>query len=124
MLYSVHYVGGESVYDSPIAQTLFPGARRMAPSWGSNLDGTEQGQGQGQDTFWPKSQSYKPSASGSGGLRPLGKDSPNGGEREASPKYPVILRDGYDPLPTVQNIHDNETLPEKTVWEVGWWGST
>ena len=116
MIYSVHYVGGESIYDSPTAQWLFPGLRRMFPSWGYGPDGIVKGN---SHRLWPKSQSYEPTASGSGGVKPLGESNTYGAMREAPPTYPVVLRDGYDPLPTIQNIYDTETLPERTVWDIG-----
>jgi hypothetical protein len=117
--YSVNYVAGSALYGSSITQALFPGERSMLPTWGTNTigmmhpDPTKHGQGQ----FWPQTVPYHSKKSGSGG------PDPNGGERGSKGYYPgVELRDGYDPVPTIQNIYDDSGIPEKKVWDIGWWG--
>jgi hypothetical protein len=117
--YSVHYVAGSALYGSPVTQLLFPGERSMHPTWGYNKlgmihpDPTKHG----QDTFWPQHVPYQAKKSGSGG------PNPEGGERGSKGYYPgVELREGYDPVPTIQNIYDDSGIPEKKVWSVGWWG--
>jgi hypothetical protein len=120
--YSVYYTPGTTtLYNSPIVQTLFPGApNKLFPSWGYNRAGmvkddpTKYGQG----SFWPSSgKGFVPNASGSGG------PSPSGGMRDYTVSTEVELRDGYDPLPTIRNVYDqNAEIPKPTVTDVGWWG--
>ena len=117
--YSVHYVAGSALYGSPITQMLFPGEKSMIPTWGYNTlgmmhpDSTKHG----QDKFWPQHVPYQAKKSGSGGPDPIG------GERGSKGYYPGIeLREGYDPVTTIQNIYDESGIPEKKVWSVGWWG--
>jgi hypothetical protein len=117
--YSVHYVAGSALYGSPITQMLFPGEKSMFPTWGYNAlgmmhpDPTKHG----QDKFWPQQVPYQAKKSGSGGPDPIS------GERGSKGYYPGIeLREGYDPVPTIQNIYDESGIPEKKVWSVGWWG--
>ena len=71
--------------------------------------------------FWPQSgQAYKPKRSGSGG------PSPTGGERDPGPYIqPSIGWWGGEieqVTNTVQHIYDEKGIPEKKVWEIGWWG--
>ncbi len=118
--YSVQYVVGPSVlYGSPVTQSLFPGERSMFPTWGYDKigkiqpDSTKYGQGE----FWPQHVPYQAKKSGSGG------PNPDGEERGSKGYHPgVELREGYDPVPTIQNIYDESGIPEKKVWSVGWWG--
>lgn len=117
--YSVNYLGTDTLYGSSVTQTLFPGEKSMMPTWGTNPIGmmNPDGTKYGMNSFWPEHVPYQPTKSGSGGA------SPSGGERGAKGYYPgVELRDGYDPVPTIQTIYDESGLPEKKVWEVGWWG--
>ena len=117
--YSVHYVAGSALYGSPVTQLLFPGERSMFPTWGYNKIGMVHPDPtkHGQATFWPQHVPYQAKKSGSGG------PDPEGGERGSKGYYPgVELREGYDPVPTIQNIYDESGIPEKKVWGVGWWG--
>ena len=117
--YSVHYVAGSALYGSPITQMLFPGEKSMIPTWGYNKIGMMHPDPtkHGQDKFWPQHVPYHAKKSGSGGPDPIS------GERGRKGYYPgVELRDGYDPVPTIQNIYDESGIPEKKVWSVGWWG--
>ena len=118
--YSVNYTPGVStLYGSPVTQKLFPGERSLVPTWGYDKAGFMHADPTkyGTDLYWPESVPYKPTKSGSGG------PDPSGGMRGSKGYYPgVELRDGYDPLPTVRNIYDDSSIPEKKVWEVGWWG--
>lgn len=118
--YSVQYVTGEhTLYGSSVTQALFPQEKLMPPTWGTNsigmmnADATKYGQG----AFWPEHIPYKADKSGSGGLNPKGE------ERRAKGYYPgVELREGYEPVPTIQNMYDESGIPEKKAWDVGWWG--
>jgi hypothetical protein len=116
--YSVQYVGGTALYGSPVTQALFPGEKSMPPIWGTNpigmmnADSTKYGQG----SFWPEHVPYQAKKSGSGGPHP------SGGERGVGHYPGVELRDGYDPIPVIRDIYDESGIPEKKVWEVGWWG--
>ena len=120
-IFSVYYTPGSyAVYDSPITQTLFPSEKRLQPTWGTTSMGMMKADPTkyGPADFWPESgQRYVPDKKGSGG------PSPSGGERSVGVNHPVVLREGYDPLPTVRNIYaDDAEIPEKKVWSVGWWG--
>ena len=117
--YSVDYVAGSALYGSPITQILFPGMKSLFPTWGYNKIGMMHPDPtkHGQDRFWPQHAPYQAKKSGSGG------PNPEGGERGSNGYYPgVELREGYDPVPTIQNIYDDSDIPEKKVWSVGWWG--
>ena len=124
ILYSVYYTPGTSVvYNSAVTQKIFPSDKaKLSPTWGTNSIGRmkEDPTKYGQEDFWPESgQGYVPRASGSGG------PSPSGGERSPGTFIPTELRPGYGALPTMQNIYEQNTeIPEKTVWPVGWWGSS
>ena len=118
--YSVQYVTGKNtLYGSSVTQALFPQEKLMPPTWGTNsigmmnADATKYGQG----PFWPQHTPYQATKSGSGGLNPEGE------ERGGKGYYPgVELREGYDPVPTIQNMYDESGIPEKKAWDVGWWG--
>jgi hypothetical protein len=118
--YSVNYTPGvQTLYGSPVTQALFPGEQSLQPKWGYDKAGFMRGDSTkyGPDSFWPENIPYQPTKSGSGG------PSPSGGMRDGNGYYPGIeLRDGYDPLPTIRSIYDDSGIPEKKVWEVGWWG--
>ena len=118
-LYSVNYLGVSTLYDSTITQILFPFAKhRLFPTWGfnklgmMNADLTKYGSGR----FWPESSEYQPRREASGGM------SPEGGMREVSAHPTMELRDGYKPVPLVQNIYDSSEIPEEVSINVGWWG--
>jgi len=120
--YSVYYTpGSTTLYNSPVTQALFPG-KKMHPTWGYDALGMfKGGQNQGQGEFWPESgTAYKPNKSGSGG------PSPTGGERTPGPYIePSIGWWGGEieqVTNTVQHIYDDKDIPEKKVWEIGWWG--
>jgi len=117
--YSVTYVGGTVLYGSSVTQALFPGEKSMMPTWGTNSIGmmNPDPTKYGMNSFWPENVPYQPTKLGSGG------PDPSGGERGSKGYYPgVELRDGYEPVPTIQNIYDDSGIPEKKVWEIGWWG--
>lgn len=119
-LYSVDYLGVSTLYDSTMTQILFPFAKhRLFPTWGFNKIGmmnpdvTKYGAGK----FWPESHEYHPRREASGGM------SPEGGMRDAPSYEPrVELRDGYKPVPLVQNIYDTVEIPQEVSIDVGWWG--
>lgn len=128
MFYSVDYVGGTVVYDSPIAQMLFPNQpNKLFPSWGYDKAGfiKQDPTKYGQNGFWPKSGAgYKPSPFGSGG------PSPDGGMRSAGigTKFTDVGPVNGDivyPDRKILNIYDNNaSIPEKMIWSVGWWGDS
>jgi hypothetical protein len=126
MLYSVEYTPGvTTLYNSPVTQTLFPEEpHKLSPVWGYNeagtlkLDPTKYGQGD----FWPESgKGFKPTASASGGA------SPSGGMRSGG-TGPVNAPTGWwngnitYPTRSITSIYDDESIPQPTVSEVGWWG--
>lgn len=132
MLYSVYYTpGSTTVYNSPVSQTLFPGAtNKLFPTWGYNQlgmykeDPTKFGQGQ----FWPESgKGFVPNKYGSGG------PSPSGGMRGTDSngnQIPVEVPIGhwggqtYEPVNKVSlDIYDNSSQHVKYVTDVGWWNS-
>jgi len=118
--YSVQYiVNRNTLYGSPVTQALFPGERSILPTWGYDKAGFMKSDPTkyGMDQFWPTHTPYTPTKSASGG------PDPSGGERGGNGYYPgVELREGYEPTPTIRNIYDDSGIPEKKVWEVGWWG--
>ena len=126
MLYSVNYTPGiTTLYNSSVAQKLFPNEpNKLFPSWGYNRAGmlkrdpTKYDQGD----FWPESgNGFKPTANGSGG------PSPSGGMRSGG-TGPVNAPIGWwkgditYPSLTITSIYGDESIPEPTVSEVGWWG--
>jgi hypothetical protein len=121
-LYSVYYTPGTTtLYNSPITQALFPGAtKKLFPTWGYNSVGMVKGDPTkyGQGSFWPNSgKGFVARASGSGG------PSPSGGMRDYKVSTEVELRDGYDPLPRIRDVYDqNAEIPKPVRTEVGWWG--
>lgn len=127
MLYSVYYTPGSTVlYNSPITQKLFPGAKnKLVPTWGYNKAGMYDGQpfkfGQGQ--FWPESgKGFVPNKFGSGGA------SPSGGMR---PTLPIpdetsVGYWGYVPEPqinSIRNIYDDSDEHVEYITPIGWWGN-
>jgi hypothetical protein len=129
MLYSVEYTPGSTVvYNSPIAQKIFPKeANKMFPTWGYNDAGMVKNDPTkyGQNGFWPQSGTgYQPSKYGSGG------PSPSGGMRSAGigTDFTSVGYWGGDityPERQVFDIYANDAeIPEKTVTTVGWWGDS
>lgn len=128
MFYSIEYVAGETIYNSPIAQKLFPTiANKLFPSWGYDKMGfvKQEPTKYGQNGFWPESGAgYKPSPFGSGG------QSPDGGMRTAGIGAKItevgpVNGDITYPDRKIVNIYDNNaSIPEKKVWEVGWWNDS
>lgn len=128
MFYSVYYTPGvDVIYNSPVAQTLFPGEKaKLFPSWGYNKLGMYKNEPTkfGQGDFWPTSgKSYVPDKMGYPG------PSPTGGLRQTFPipaEVPVGFW-GYTPEPSKHvnlDIYANDaTIPEPVEVEVGWWGS-
>jgi hypothetical protein len=129
MLYSVEYTPGSTVvYNSPIAQKLFPNEpNKMFPTWGYNDAGMVKNDPTkyGQHGFWPQSGTgYKPSKYGSGG------PSPSGGMRTAGigTDFTSVGYWGGDityPERQVFDIYANDAdIPEKMVWPIGWWNNS
>ena len=129
MFYSVEYTPGTTViYNSPIAQKLFPNAQKLFPTWGSNKIGMYDNQpfkfGQGE--FWPeKGGGFKPNKFGSTGA------SPTGGMR---PHFdiPAETDVGWwattvEPVRQVSlDIYDNSSnngIGNIYVSAVGWWNA-
>ena len=129
MLYSVEYTPGTTViYDSPMAQKLFPHQpNKLFPTWGYNKAGMmkQDPTKYGQNGFWPKSGAgYKPSKYGSGG------PSPSGGMRTAGigSAFTQVGWWGGDityPERQVFDIYAQDAdIPEKMAWSIGWWNSS
>lgn len=127
MFYSVSYTPGNTViYDSPIAQKLFPNeANKLFPTWGYDKAGfvKQDPTKYGQNGFWPKSgKGFKPSKFGSGG------PSPSGGMRTAGigTDFTQVGWWGGDityPERKVFDIYANDaSIPEKQIADIGWWG--
>lgn len=127
MLYSVYYTPGSTVvYNSPIAQKLFPNAmNKLFPTWGYNKYGMYDGQPFkfGQNDFWPESgKGFVPNKFGSPGA------SPTGGMR---PSFPIPAQTsvgfwGYTPQAqdnASYDIYDNSSQHVEYVTPVGWWGN-
>jgi len=125
ILYSVNYVAGETIYDSPVAQKLFPNEpHKLSPAWGYNqagtlqLDPTKYGRGD----FWPESgKGFEPTKNASGG------PSPDGGMRSGGTgpvNAPIGSWNGDITYPTrtITSIYDDESIPQTTITQVGWWG--
>lgn len=127
MLYSVYYTPGSTVvYNSPVAQQLFPNAmNKLFPTWGYNKAGMYDGQpfkfGQGQ--FWPESgKGFVPNKFGSPGASPEGGMRPSFSIPTESP----IGYWGFSPKPEdkVQlNIYDNSSQHVEYITPVGWWNN-
>ena len=118
-LYSVTYMGSSRLYGSPLTQALFPGQPSLFPTWGYDPFGFLRGEKTkyGQDSFWPNFLPFQASKKASGGV------APEGGLRDARHASPVTLRDGYDELPMISDIYERSSLPNRTVWPIGWWGA-
>ena len=126
MMYSVEYTPGTTViYNSPIAQKIFPNAMKLFPTWGNNQVGMYDGQPFkfGQAEFWPeKGPGFKPNKLGSTGA------SPTGGIRPSFP-IPAETSVGYwgytpEPVKKVQlDIYDNTSKPIEYVFPIGWWNA-
>lgn len=129
MLYSVYYTPGvDVVYNSPIAQRLFPGEKaKLFPSWGYTKPlGMYKGDPTkfGQSDFWPSSgKGYVPNKMGYPG------PSPSGGLRQSFP-IPDEVEVGWwngniDPTKRVHlDIYANDAeIPAPVETEVGWWGN-
>lgn len=125
MIFSVYYTPGSTVlYDSPVTQQLFPGAKnKLMPTWGYTKQGLYKGDptkyGQGQ--FWPESgKGFVPNKNGSPG------PSPTGGLRPTF-KIPEEVNVGYwgyspEPERNVElDIYDNSSQHVKYTTPVGWW---
>ena len=128
MLYSVEYTPGSTViYNSPIAQKLFPNeTNKLFPTWGYDKMGTikQDPTKYGQNGFWPESGAgYKPSKYASGGPSPSGGMRTAGIGTDFTEVGPVNGNITY-PERQVFDIYDNSGIPEKTVWEIGWWNDS
>jgi hypothetical protein len=126
MFYSVEYTPGvTTIYNSPIAQTLFPNEpHKLSPSWGYTeagtlkLDPTKYGQGD----FWPESgKGYEPTAIASGGASPSG-GMRSGGSGPRSVPIGAWNGDITYPTTTITSIYDDESIPQTTISDIGWWG--
>jgi hypothetical protein len=125
MLYSVYYTPGATVlYDSPVTQQLFPGAKnKLMPTWGYNKAGMYDGQPfkYGQSSFWPESgPGFVPNKNGSPG------PSPNGGMRPTFkiPEEVNIGYWGYSPEPEINvelDIYDNSSQYVEYITPIGHW---
>jgi hypothetical protein len=127
MLYSVQYTpGNTTIYNSPIAQALFPREpNKLSPTWGYNQLGMmkQDPTKYGQNKFWPKSgPGYKPSALGSGGPSPSG-GMRSGGTGPTESEVGWWKGDITYPTTTISSIYDDAEIPEKMVTVVGWWGN-
>ena len=127
MLYSVQYTpGSTTIYNSPIAQALFPGEpNKLSPTWGYNQLGMmkQDPTKYGQNGFWPKSgPGFEPTASGSGGPSPSG-GMRSGGTGPTESEVGWWKGDITYPSTTITSIYDNAEIPEKKVTVVGWWGN-
>jgi hypothetical protein len=125
MLYSVQYTpGSTTIYNSPIAQALFPGEpNKLSPTWGYNQLGMvkQDPTKYGQNGFWPKSgPGFKPSALGSGGPSPSG-GMRSGGTGPTDSEVGWWKGDITYPTTTITSIYDDAEIPEKKVTDVGWW---
>ena len=125
MLYSVQYTpGNTTIYNSPIAQALFPGEpNKLSPTWGYNQLGMikQDPTKYGQNGFWPKSgPGFKPSALGSGGPSPSG-GMRSGGTGPTESEVGWWKGDITYPSTTITSIYDDAEIPEKKVTVVGWW---
>ena len=126
-LFSVYYTPGSNViYDSPIAQKLFPREKgKLAPTWGYDSMGRllADKNSSGKEEFWAESTPYVPNKSGYGG------PSPSGGERNEGETMITSTEVGWwkDEKPEykrggIQNVYEDNSLPEKKVMDVGYWG--
>lgn len=128
MLYSVEYTpGSTTIYNSPIAQALFPGEpNKLFPTWGYNELGMikQDPTKYGQNGFWPKSgPGFEPTALGSGGPSPSG-GMRSGGTGPTESEVGWWKGDITYPTNTITSIYDNDPdIPEKKVTVVGWWGN-
>jgi hypothetical protein len=128
MLYSVQYTpGSTTIYNSPVAQALFPGEpNKLSPTWGYNELGMikQDPTKYGQNGFWPKSgPGFEPTALGSGGPSPSG-GMRSGGTGPTESEVGWWKGDITYPSNTITSIYDNDAeIPEKKVTVVGWWGN-
>ena len=125
MLYSVQYTpGNTTIYNSPIAQALFPREpNKLSPTWGYNQLGMmkQDPTKYGQNGFWPESgPGFKPSALGSGGPSPSG-GMRSGGTGPTESEVGWWKGDITYPSTTITSIYDDAEIPEKKVTDVGWW---
>ena len=127
MLYSVYYTPGSTVlYDSPVTQRLFPGAKdKLMPTWGYNKAGMYDGQPfkYGQAEFWPASgKGFVPNKNGSPG------PSPTGGMRPTF-QIPNESKVGYwgeshEPERNIElDIYDNSSQHVEYITPIGHWDS-
>jgi hypothetical protein len=125
MLYSVYYTPGSTVlYDSPITQQLFPGAKnKLMPTWGYNKAGMYDGKPFkfGLGSFWPSSgKGFVPNKNGSPG------PSPSGGMRQSFP-IPNEVEVGWwssspQPEDSVHlDIYDNSSQHVEYITPIGHW---
>lgn len=128
MLYSVYYTPGvTTLYNSPITQQLFPGAKgKLYPTWGYTKQGLYSGQPFtfGAAEFWPESGAgFKPNKYGSGG------PSPSGGMRSGGGPIPAESDVGYwGNVPVAErnvqlDIYDTSSQQVEYKTPIGWWGN-
>ena len=123
IFYSVYYTPGtNTLYNSPIVQTLFPSSTKLFPTWGYNSLGMYNQPFQfGQGDFWPESgKPYAPNKFGSPGA------SPSGGMRPSF-SIPGSSSVGYwgntpNTGRDVQlDIYDDSDPPIEYITDVGHW---
>ena len=125
LLFQVYYTPGSTVvYNSPVAQALFPGEKhKLMPQWGYNSLGMYSGDATkyGQGDFWPTSgKNYEPSKYGYGG------PDPSGGERKTMPIPSEVDVGFWGTTPTVSNtatidIYDTSSQHVEYTTPVGHW---
>jgi len=124
LFYSVYYTPGTTtLYNSPIAQALFPNSKKLFPTWGYNALGMyKQPYKFGQDDFWPESgKGYVPNKFGSPGASPDG----------LRPTFPIPDETevgfwGFTPTPEQNanvDIYDNSSQHVEYKTDIGWWNS-
>jgi hypothetical protein len=127
MLYSVYYTPGSTViYNSPVAQQLFPNAmNKLFPTWGYNKAGMYDGQPFkfGASDFWPTSgKGFVPKKFGSPGA------SPSGGMRPTF-SIPAETSIGYwgrapdQEINSIRNIYDTSSQHVEYDTPVGHWSN-
>jgi hypothetical protein len=132
-LYTVIYTPGTpTLYNSPIAQRLFPNAtNKIDPLWGYNSLGMYSGDPTkyGQGSFYPRSgKGYVPNKYGSGGMDPSGGERKGGDGSGIPSEVNVGWWNGEieQPQRTIQTIYDQgeASIPEPKIANIGWWGYT
>jgi hypothetical protein len=127
MMYSVYYTPGTTtIYNSPVAQKLFPNAmNKLFPTWGYNKLGMYDGQPFkfGAGGFWPSAgRGYVPNKFGSPGASPEGGMRPSF-EIPAETAVGFWGRSVEPQTNTVRDIYDSSSQHVEYETSVGWWGA-